>query len=179
MFTWLWENYLKPFVYKIPLFIIIFFFFLIYYFSTDKKDFSFLLLCSFLFERAGYFFAGIFFGRARVNLFERYQRSSYYLEWLILWSNIKQMFNGKLENKVRIETSLVRFKLKNIPLYPKDIIYLRLSQRCTQLIKEITQLSNDICKADNIDNMLYEKFGEKLREYNDIQDKYSKHTINR
>lgn len=73
----------------------------------------------------------------------------------------------------------MRFKLKNIPLNPEDIISLKLRQINTKLIEEITQICDDIRKAENIDNLaLIEKLAEKLREYKDIHDKYLKHTRN-
>lgn len=176
MLTWLWQTLFKPFVLRLPMYIILFF--VMKYFKINA-DFSWVAFSLFLSERACILFSVIFYNRTCVNLIDKIVNSSYFLYWITFKSYIESIFKGKLENKPRIETKVVWFTLKNIPLDSNDMYSIKLWQRINKIINEITLISVDISKPENKYNMaLLKKHTEKLNEYMDLIDKWKKHTKN-
>lgn len=161
---------IKPFIIKLPLFVLLYFLFsFIDYFFFGKVLSSaerLLLLSLFIFKRFFFFLAIKLYD----YLLEKFYNTYFYVIFHRYFLKLKRKFFNK-EKPVHYASWAI--KIKRIPRNNKDSYSLQLYNDSNKLIEELNLISKELRKEENSE--LMSEFISKLNQLNEIKEKYKKH----
>jgi len=165
---------IKPFIIKLPLFVLLYFLFSYIEFFLFEKEHSnaerLFFLSLFIFKRFFFFLAIKLYD----YLLNKLYNSSFYA---ILRRNYLKVKRKFIVNKIKpVHYASWAIKVKLIPRNNKDSYSLELYKESNKLIEDLNLIAKELRKEENVDNLeLINKFSLKLSELNDIKEKYKEH----
>jgi len=177
-------NFIKPFIVKIPLFIILFMLlwvFFPYYYPEYKRDVSLSIFFSFMLYKFFLFISSASYNYISNKQLEKFRSSSYHKVWLRSRRYILCIFKGKAADKPPVETYLLVMRFRRFIIKPLnyDNSYLELMKKSNEISEELRAMTIEMNKIDNRDDLeLKIKFKDKYTEHIEISSRLSKNTKN-
>nr|YP_008965310.1 hypothetical protein [Rhynchosporium agropyri]AHC02320.1 hypothetical protein [Rhynchosporium agropyri] len=175
-------NFLKPFIVKIPLFILLYMLisvFIPYCYPEYSKGVYLTLFSTFMSYKLFLFICSASYNYISNKVLDKFRSSSYHKVWLRSRRYIICIYKGKAADKSPVETYLfvlrfIRFILK--PLFYENS-YIELMKKSNNISEELRAITNEMNKPDNRDDLKV-KFRDKYTEHIEISRKLLKYTKN-